>query len=740
VSSFIGRRAEVARVAKALDASRVVTVTGVGGVGKTRLALQVAADVLPAYRDGAWLVDLASVRDQDGVATAVAAALRLTSLGGKSLEDCLIEALAQSQLLLLLDNCEHLLGPVARLVARIERECAAAVVLATSREGMAIDGEQLIALPPLAVGDPDADMESLLQTDAISLFIERARHVKADFTVTPDNARAIAEVCRRLDGVALAIELAAARVIVMSPAELATRLDRRFQVLAGARRGAVERHTTLRAAIDWSYDLLSEPEQRLLARLAVFSGGCTLDAIERICGGNGVERENVVEVVASLVARSLLVAESHVEGTRYRLLETIRQYSEERLAEFGETVLHLIRHAEFYTDLSTCATENSYGPEQLVWARRIKVEYDNIRSALSYAVDSGNAALAVRIVASQPHQEKAEGPTGEVLRLDAGPVLALPGAAVEIGYPSVLLSAAYNLQATGRWDRVEELCAQAVDAEKHLGGSNRTHRIEMDVRSLQAQRALAGGEYAEAVAKYNQAAELASVDGYAGLAAVFLAYGVQCAELGGIGTEETIETAETAVALARRSGMPGAIVLSLNALALSLVEKDASRARIVLRESIERALTPGQEVSSGVLTATLVAGRLRDWHVTLDLAGKTMRLWRWSVALMQSAPCLSLCARAMAEDRPEAAGILRGAAYSAYAHANPRHPVTKQTNAGRTARNANFVLAALQEAGEIVSAALGDERRRELRDKGAAMTIDEAISYAVANIDSLLSR
>jgi hypothetical protein len=177
VSSFIGRQDDVARVAKALDASRVVTVTGVGGVGKTRLALQVAADVLPHYRDGAWLVDLPSVRDSDGVANAVAAALRLTNLGRKSLENSLIEALGQSQLLLLLDNCEHLLGPVARLVSRLERECAAVTVLATSREGMAIDGEQLIALPPLAVGEPDAEIDSLLQTDAISLFVERARQV-----------------------------------------------------------------------------------------------------------------------------------------------------------------------------------------------------------------------------------------------------------------------------------------------------------------------------------------------------------------------------------------------------------------------------------------------------------------------------------------------------------------------------------------------------------------------------------
>ncbi|WP_326544733.1 adenylate/guanylate cyclase domain-containing protein [Mycolicibacterium sp. ND9-15] len=735
VSSFIGREADVARVVSALDASRVVTVTGVGGVGKTRLALQVAADVLPHYRDGAWLVDLAPIRDTDGVAGAVATSLRLSNIGGKSLEDSLIEAFAQSQLLLLLDNCEHLLGPVARLVTRIERECPDVVILATSREGMAIDGEQLIALPPLAVGDPDEDVDSLIHSDAIGLFVERARQVKADFALTASNARSVVEVCRRLDGVALAIELAAARIIAMSPGELLTRLDRRFQVLAGARRGAVERHATLRAAIDWSYDLLSEAEQRLLGRMAVFSGGCTLEAVEEVCSGDPVQQEDVMDMVAGLVARSLVIAEDADQGTRYRLLETIRQYGEEKIAESGETAALTIRHAEFYAALSARATQNSYGPEQLVWASRIKLDHDNIRSALSNAVDAGNAPLAVRLVASQPHQEKAEGPTGEVLRIEAAPVIALPGAAEEPGYPLVLMTAAYNVQATGNWDEVGELCRQAAEAQRRIAGAQHSDRVEMDTFSLRAQQALAGGEYARAVTAYGRAAELALAAGYTGLAGIFRAYRVQCTMLGGIDTAQTVSEAEEAVALARQSGMPGAIVISLNALALALVDSDPVRARAVLRESIELASTPGQEVSSGVLTACLVAGRLRDWDLTLALTGKTMRLWRWSVALMQSAPCLSLCARAIADKRPEVAGVLRGAAYAAYAQAGAS-AVTQPVNTTSAASKANFVLAALQESGEIVSAAIGDDRRRELRIQGAAMTMDEAISYAVANIEA----
>jgi hypothetical protein len=297
------------------------------------------------------------------------------------------------------------------------------------------------------------------------------------------------------------------------------------------------------------------------------------------------------------------------------------------------------------------------------------------------------------------------------------------------------MSAAYNAQSTGDWDRVGDLLRQAAEAELTIAGSHHGHRIEMDTRSLQAQKALAGGDYAGAVSEYTRAAELATADGYTGLAGILLAYGVQCALLGGIETEDSAETAEAAVALARRSGMPGAIVLSLNALALALVDGDPARARSVLRDSIELASTPGQEVSSGVLTACLVAGRLRDWKLALALTGKTMRLWRWNVALMQGGPCLGLCARALAEDRPEVAGVLRGASYAAYAQASPAAVTGRRADTASPAPQVNFNLAALQEAGEIISAALGDERRRELRERGAAMTMDEAIAYAVANID-----
>ena len=734
VSSFIGRKDDVARVARALDTSRVVTVTGVGGVGKTRLALQVAADVLPHYRDGAWLVELASVRDVAGVVGAVAEMFRFTGRSGQSLEDSLLEMLAQKQTLLVVDNCEHVLGSVARLVSAIERKCPGIVVLATSREGLAIDGEQLLALPPLEAGGPGEDIERLIHADAISLFVERARQVKADFALNDNNSRAVVDICQRLDGVPLAIELAAARVMALSPAELLRRLDRRFQVLSGGRRSAIERHATLRAAIDWSYDLLDSAEQRLLARLAVFSGGCTLEAIEEVCSGDPVERDAVMDLVAGLVARSLVVAEDSDLGTRYRMLETIRQYGEERLAASGETDAVLLRHAAFYAQFSARAAEKTYGPDQLVWARQIKLERDNFLAALANAVDSGDASVAVELVASYPIQSRAEGPTGELLVVDVAPVLGMPGASAQPGYPSAQVVAAYKAQSIGDWQRVDELCQQALEAGERLGAFHGP-RIEMETCSLQAQNSLAAGAYADAVSAYARAAELANGDGYPGLAAIFLAYKVSCALLGGTAAEEMEPTVEESVTLARRSGMPGAMVISLNSLAMTLAERDPNRAKAVLRESIELASSPGQEVATGFLTASLVATRLGDWNVALALAARTMVLWRWVRTVMAAAPSLGVCARALAEDRPEVAGVLRGAAYAAY-----RRGSTGQSSPDKERGNpsVNYLLQALREAGDIITAALGEERRQRLRTEGAALTMDEAVSYALANIDAEL--
>jgi predicted ATPase/class 3 adenylate cyclase len=306
VTSFIGRARELEQIAAALGEARVVTLTGPGGVGKTRLALQIAGQVSPRFGSGTWLCDLAPVRDVAGVEDAVAAVFSLVTRAGHTTRDVMVEFLRGKQLLLLLDNCEHLLDGAAALAGMLQRSCERLVILATSREGLGIEGERLVPVPTLGVPGADADLAAITEAEAVRLFAERADAVKPDFAVTAQNAAQVAAVVRRLDGIALAIELAAARVPAMTPAELARRLERSFGVLAAGRRGADPRHQTLRATIDWSFQLLTEPERRLLCRLAVFAGGCTLEAAETVCGGDGTDpgTDTVFELLAGLVARS----------------------------------------------------------------------------------------------------------------------------------------------------------------------------------------------------------------------------------------------------------------------------------------------------------------------------------------------------------------------------------------------------------------------------------------------------
>jgi tetratricopeptide (TPR) repeat protein len=418
-------------------------------------------------------------------------------------------------------------------------------------------------------------------------------------------------------------------------------------------------------------------------------------------------------------------------GTRYRLLETIRQYGEERLADCCETEAFQVRHVAFYAQFCAHAAEKTYGPDQLVWTRRIKLERDNFLAALAKAVDSGDASAAIELVASYPMQYRAEGTTGEIVVIDVTPALAMPGAPEQPAYPSALVMAAYKAQSIGDWQRVNELCQQALEAEERVGAFHGP-RIEMETCSLQAQNFLATGAYADAISAYARAAELAEADGYLGMAAIFLAYKVSCALLGGTAAEEMEPTVEESVALARRSGMPSAMVISLNSMAMTLAERDPNRAKTVLRECVELASTPGQEVATGFLMAALVATRLGDWKVALALAARNMQLWRGVQAFMAAAPSLAVCARALAEDQPEVAGVLRGAAYAAYRRGSTGQSMP-DTSGGNN--SVNYLLEALREAGDIVTAALGEERRQQLRAQGAAMTLDEAVSYALANID-----
>jgi predicted ATPase len=387
VTSFVGRDAELARVAAATGCSPLVTLTGVGGVGKSRLALEIADRDRARFPDGVWLCELAPLADTGPVSHAVAAALGVQQRHGLSIEQTVIEYLRARTLLLVLDNCEHVLPAAARLVGDVVAHCAGVVVLATSREALGVDGEQVWPVPPLSV------------SDASALFVHRARSTRPDFDPDREVGGAVAEICLRLDGLPLAIELAAARMRMMSASELGQRLDD-SQLLVGGPRTAQPRHQSLTAAIDWSYRLLSRPEQSLFARMSVFAGGAELDAVHGVCAEPEATDIEVLALLTRLVDKSMVVATPGCAGTRYRMLETVRAHGRERLRERGDDVALARRHAAYVTELAERAARGVQGPDEQAWVERTLPDRDNLRVAFEQAFADRNGDLALRLVSS----------------------------------------------------------------------------------------------------------------------------------------------------------------------------------------------------------------------------------------------------------------------------------------------------------------------------------------------------
>jgi predicted ATPase/DNA-binding CsgD family transcriptional regulator len=396
LTSFVGRERELAEVKRLLAGTRLLTLVGAGGCGKTRLALQAAREVLEEYADGVWLVDLASLSDPDLVPQAVASALSVSEQPGRSVTESLVRYLRPKVVLLLVDNCEHLVSGCAILADALLRGCPALRILATGQEGLRIGGELAYPVPSLSVPDPDdrPSVNRVMQYEAVRLFAERASFHQPGFSVTDENAAGVAQVCHRLDGMPLAIELAAARVKALTVEQIASRLDDRFRLLTGGSRVALPRHQTLRAAMDWSYDLLSEQERALWRRVSVFAGGCTVEAAESICPGDGMEAADVLDLLMRLVDKSLVLMDAQAGEARYRLLETVRQYGRDRLWDSGESVNVQDRHLDWYLGLAERAEAELRGPGQEVWLERLETERDNLRLALEWSRTRGGGAEA----------------------------------------------------------------------------------------------------------------------------------------------------------------------------------------------------------------------------------------------------------------------------------------------------------------------------------------------------------
>jgi len=389
MTSFIGRETEVNEVASLISKSRLVTLTGSGGMGKTRLALEVVAEVLNRFPDGAWFLDLAHLSDPALVPGTLASVLGLHESGDTRLPltDLLINYLGLRKALVIFDNCEHLIEACARMVDLLLTACKDLSILATSRQALRVSGEIPYRVPSLEVPTISIDerIHVLANTASVRLFIERASVISPGFAINLQNAFGIAQICQRLDGIPLAIELAAARTDMMTVGQILKRLDDRFNLLTRGSRSAMPRHQTLRATIDWSYNLLSEQERLLFRRLAVFMGGWTLEAAEEVCGESGIESSNVPYLLSQLVNKSLVVVKTSNRENRYRRLETIRQYARDRFIESSEEENIRTRHLEYFLQLSEQAESALSGPAQSEWYAGLNDEHDNLRAALEWA-------------------------------------------------------------------------------------------------------------------------------------------------------------------------------------------------------------------------------------------------------------------------------------------------------------------------------------------------------------------
>ena len=387
-TSFVGRGAQLTQVGKLLTQNRIVTMSGAGGAGKTRLAIQVATQVTADYGDGVWYVDLAPLTDPALVPTAVARALRLPDHPGRSTLDTVLRFVGDRHMLMVLDNCEHLLDASAELAVALVGAAPGLTLLATSREPIGVPGEVTWRVPSLSVSD-----------EAIELFADRARLAWTDFAMTDDSAATVTEICRRLDGMPLAIELAAARVRALSVREILDSLHDRFRLLTGGARTAVRRQQTLRASVDWSHALLTETERILLRRLAVFLGGFDLEAAQAVAGADGLARYQVLDQLTLLVDKSLVTAENSTGRTRYRLLETVRQYTLEKLSESGEADAVRSRHRDHYTALAS-QLDAPAGRDYEQRLERAEIEIDNLRGASGWSRENSDIELALALASS----------------------------------------------------------------------------------------------------------------------------------------------------------------------------------------------------------------------------------------------------------------------------------------------------------------------------------------------------
>jgi predicted ATPase/class 3 adenylate cyclase len=712
VTSFVGCDDELERVVGLVRVRPLVTLTGVGGVGKTRLALQVAAEVIAEFADGAWLCELAPVTDPEAVWATVAMTIGVAPIPGRPMEEVVLEYMAPKRLLLVLDNCEHLLGAAARTVSAIGQHCVQVSVLATSREGLAVAGEQMVALRSLDLPARAADADQLGAVESVRLFCDRAHDVESDFVLDAHNADAVAELCRRLDGIPLAIELAAARVRSLAPADLVARLDQRFSLLTRGSRAALERHQTLRHTIDWSYDLLSDAERAALRRLSVFAGGCDLDAAEAILGDGNREMVDATDLLTQLVDKSLVVVDQHSRPVRYRLLETIRQYAQERLELSAETSAVRDRHLEHYVGRVEAAAPHLRRRGQLEWAATLTSDLDNMRAAFDYAIDAVRPGPALRLVAALAVPGL---PIGWTVMHWAETASTIPGAQDDPLFARVVAIAAIDATQQGDLERGAALVRLAEETQASLGINDTW------VYAAASASALYRGEFdeAERYAAIRVEHARASGDSYEIAHGLLLLASTRLRD-----PPRGAAVAEEAVRVARDAGLFSTLPYALAVYNSFVGPEDPAREREIFDEMLDagKALGDPQLVASTLAARDANAGRRGDWPVVLRSGALAAEQYREGGNPMLAVVHFQTAAIAFtALGRFEPAAICLG---FADAHA---------TRFGST----EFV-DYLDRSDTALRKELGEQHFEELKAHGGGLDISAAIKYLANEAESAL--
>ncbi len=612
-TSFVGRTAELAELrALVSGGSRLVTIAGPGGIGKSRLALQVAADALDGTGDGVWLVELAPVAEPELVTRTAAAALRVSEAPGRPMLDTLIDAIGDRDLLLILDNAEHVLGAVAELADAVIRSCPRVCLLVTSREPLGISGEHVFRVPGLAV--PPADLaapDRLAAFESVQLFAEHAALHRRGFIVDDASAAAVAAICVRLDGIPLALELAAARLGSLSASEINARLDQRFRLLTTGNRTALPRHQTLRALIDWSYDLLSSEERIVFDRLSVFAGGWTLDAAEAVARGGDVAEWQVLDLLAALVGKSLVQAEVIHGSTRYRLLETIRHYAAERLALRAGPDLQDARvaHRDHYLSLVETAAARLRGPDEHRWLDRIEAEFDNIRAALAFSIaDPDSAEPGLRLAAGLKWFCYMRGHSGEIIEA-LGVLLARPDARQPTRYRARALAATCHLLNNfGRSPVIPSMAEEAITIARGLADDF----VAGDALCALCWFTFLAGDLPAALAMIDEAVALARSAGKPHL--LTTALGHRAAFKGEAGDLDAATADQQEVlALARAAGDNYVLVVTLVNLGLDQITAGELQAAVAyLQEALRVADAHGYQHLAAAVAANLGFAYLMD--------------------------------------------------------------------------------------------------------------------------------